>query len=94
MAEHPLIRADQPEFLYNEFFPGNHRPIPIYAKSVDPEAVRTTLNAYRDNFEAQKRFSRDLRMDLKAANKRIDRCLNWLVALALFGLITLGIALR
>lgn len=88
-----VIRPEQPEFFYNDNFPGNFRPRPVFAKTVDPEAIRTTLNAYRDNFEAQKRFSRDLRMDITSTNKRIDRVLDYLCAVVVLSLLALGVAI-
>lgn len=89
-----IVRPESPEFHFHELFPGNLQPRPISARSLDPEAVRTALNNYHDNFKRQARFDREMGDALDAANKRIDRCLNWLVVLALFSLITLGIALR
>lgn len=87
-----VIRPNEPEFNYHELFPGQWQ-IPPANGAITGDSVRTTLNLYRDNFERQKRFSRDLRTDVDAANKRADRFANWLVAFAAGLVIVLVVAI-
>lgn len=94
MPDPKIVRPEEPDFHFHELFPGNMQPRPISAISLDPEAVRTVINNYHDNFKRQKRFDREMGDALEATNKRIDTVLNYLIVLALCLLITLGIALR
>jgi hypothetical protein len=91
VADH-IIRPNEPEFNYSALFPGNLLPPPADGL-VTAEAIRTTLNLYRDNFERQRKFDRQFNQALEAADKWIKLLKNCVVFLGIAWLVTLGIAL-
>lgn len=91
---HPdVVLPNEPEFCLSDNFPGNLRPSPVWAKSVDPEAVRSTLNFYRDNFDQQRRYNREMKAELLKSHRQEKLLWRGIVLLVLAVVAVLVIAL-